>query len=58
MKANINNSPPPTHIRKGQRKLFFAGWVAESYHEDLKERLETMVQNENADGRSTQNDEY
>lgn len=56
MKANINSTPP--HICKGQRKLLFAGWVAESYHEDLKERLETMMQNENADGRSTQNDEY
>lgn len=30
----------------------------ESYHEDLKERLETMMRNENADGGSTQNDEY
>ena len=30
----------------------------ESYHEDLKERLKSMMQNENADGRSTQNDEY
>lgn len=29
----------------------------ESYHENLKERLETMMQNENADGRSTQNEE-
>lgn len=29
----------------------------ESYHEDLKERLETMMRNENADGESTQNDE-
>lgn len=30
----------------------------ESYHEDLKESLETMMRNENADGGSTQNDEY
>lgn len=29
----------------------------ESYHEDLKERIETMMRNENADGESTQNDE-
>ncbi len=29
-----------------------------SYHEDLKERLEIMMRNENADGGSTQNDEY
>lgn len=30
----------------------------ESYHEDLKERLEIMKRNEHADGGSTQNDEY
>lgn len=30
----------------------------ESYHEDLKVRLETMLQNEKSDGGSTQNNEY
>lgn len=30
----------------------------ESYHEDLKERLETMMLNEKSDGGSTQNNEY